>query len=450
MKFQDGTDFTVQSVINNLNHFKKNPFLFTNVDKIDFSVTKIDDYKVKIKLKQKYEMFFWDLARVFFFTDEYLKKYNPIGEETEIGTKASGPFGMGPYILKSGYAIGKKQTNKIILEANPYYWDKRYPKIKKVTIFTQLDIIEAFNSVVNHEGVLDISPIPFNKKIEVVMSKYSKLIIKKSTNNIIIYFNLINGNEKLRDKNIRIALNEALNQENILNFVYKKEGTLSPFSSSIHLKIIKKIADKKEYKINTITEEEKHKLLYGLVLNVFTQDRFMFLWKGIEYQLKKYGVKLNYITTTSEKDIYEQLLNTKISKNTKYWDMLAWGDDDWYYQHPWTTLFIYENDSPWSTIPNDSFMKKYINKLFKTKMDNPLYEEIVAKILYRARAMAYTLRVPSINKVIAVNKEVIFEPFAGGIIPLWKTKITKNHWSVREDKEYLDSSSQPIIPLRIE
>jgi peptide/nickel transport system substrate-binding protein len=449
LKFQNGTPFTIDSVMNNLNHFKKNPFLFTNIDKINFEVIKLDKYKVKIKLEQKYEMFFLDLARVFFFTDEYLKKYDSKGEETETGTKIPGAFGMGPYILKSGYAIGKKQTNKIILKANPYYWDKRYPKIKKVTIFTQLNAKEAFNNIVNYEGLLDISPIPFNKKIEAMMSKYSKLVIKESTNNIIIFFNLINGNKKLMNKQVRIALNEALNQENILNFVYKKEGTLSPFSTSVHFKVVKKIAKKKRFKSNTITEEEKYQLLNNLVLNVFTQDRFIFLWKGIEYQLEQYGVKLNYIVTTSEKDIYEQLLNTRASKNTKSWDMLAWGDDDWYYQNPWTTLFIYENDSPWSTIPNDIFMKKYINKLFETKIDEPEYENIVSKILYRARNMAYTLRVPSINKVIAVNKEVIFEPFEGGIIPLWKTKITKRHWSVREKDNYPKNLHQPIIPIRV-
>ena len=449
LKFQDGTPFTIESVISNLNHFKNNPFLFTNIDKIDFEISKIDEYRVKIELKQKYEMFFLDLARVFFFTDEYLKDYNPKGEETETGTKVPGAFGMGPYILKSGYAIGKKQTNKIILEANPYYWDKRYPKIKKVTIFTQLDANQAFDSVVNYEGILDISPIPFDKKIEAVMSKYSKLVIKESTNNIIVFFNLINGNEKLKDRQVRIALNEALNQENILNFVYKKEGTLSPFSTSVHFKIVNKIAQKKEYKTYSMTEDEKYKLLNGLVLNIFTQDRFIFLWKGIEYQLERYGVKLKYLITTSEKDIYEQLLNTRTSKNTKSWDMLAWGDDDWYYQNPWTTLFIYENNSPWSTIPNDTFMKKYIDKFFETKIDGPEYEDIVSKILYRARDMAYTLRVPSINKVIAVNKEVVFEPFEGGIIPLWKTKITKNHWSVRGKEKYPKSLYQPIIPIRV-
>ncbi len=449
LKFQDGTPFTIDSAINNLNHFKKNPFLFSNIDKIDFEISKIDEFRLKIELKQKYELFFIDLARVFFFTDEYLKKYPTKAEETEAGTREPGPYGMGPYILKDGYAVGKEQTEKIILEANPYYWNKKYPKIKKVTVYTQLNAEEAFNNAVNFEGKLDISPIPFDKKIEAVMSKYSKLVIKKSTNNIIIFFNLINGNQKLQNREIRLALNEAIDEENILNFIYKKEGTVSPFTTSINFDIVNKIAQKHEYSKYKMSEEKKHKLLNGLKLNIFTQDRFMFLWRGLEYQLEKYGVEILYDITTSEKDIYSQLLNTHSSKNTKNWDLLTWGDDDWYYQNPWTVLFIYENNSPWSTIKNDPFMNNYIKEFFITKRDSQNYENIISKILYRARHMAYTLRVPSHNKVIAVNKEVIFEPFEGGIIPLWKTKITKNHWSIRGEQPYPEDQHTPIIPLRM-
>ncbi|MDZ7817724.1 MAG: hypothetical protein U5K55_03485 [Aliarcobacter sp.] len=62
-------------------------------------------------------------------------------------------------------------------------------------------------------------------------------------------------------------------------------------------------------------------------LNIFTQDRFMFLLKGIEFQLKKYGVVFNYTITNSEKDIYKQLLSTNKNKNTQNWDLLVWGDD---------------------------------------------------------------------------------------------------------------------------
>ena len=449
LKFQDGSAFTIDNVIRNLENFKKYPILYTNIDKVGFSIEKIDKYRVKLTLNRKYEMFLYDLARVYFYTDEYLEKYKPKGAQTGSANKVPGPYGMGPYILKSGYALGEKQTDKLELVANPYYWDKRFPKIKRVTVFTQLNMQNALDDIVKSEGKLDISPIPFNKKIDVVMSKYSKLLIKKSTNNFLIFFNLINGNKKLKDKEVRQALNYALNQENLLNFVYKKEGEISPFSTSINYKVVNTIAKKKRYKIETFSENKKRELLDNLVLNVFTQDRFIFLWKGIEFQLKQYGVKLNYIITNSEKDIYEQLLSTKANKNTKEWDLLIWGDDDWYYQNPWTVFFIYENDSPWSTIQNDFIMNKYINSYFETKVNTKEYEEIVEKILYRARDMAYTLRLPSHNKVIAVNKEVIYEPYEGGIIPLWKIELTKNHWSIRGKMGYPKKLFIPVKTKRI-
>jgi len=443
LKFQDGSDLDIDSVIQNLNHFKKNPFLYTNIDKIDFTVSKIDTYKFKIKLKQKYEMFFLDLARIYFYTDEYLKKHYPKGEETGSATSIAGAFGTGPYILKSGYALGEKQSEKLELVANPYYWDKQYPKIKKVTVYTQLNMNKALDYVTNYEGKLDISPIAFNKKIDTILSKHAKLVIRKSTNNFIIYFNLINGNKALKNKKVRQALNQALNQENLLNFVYKKEGKISPFATSINYKIVQKIADKKEYPLNKLSKKKIKELLTNLTLRIVTQDRFMFLWKGIEFQLKKYGIKLIFDITTSEKDIYNQLFNKKS------WDMLTWGDDDWYYKNPWTVFFIYEQNSPWSTIPNDTIMQKNINKLFITKIDTEEYEQVVSNILYRAKDMAYTLKVPSHNKVIAVNKEVIYEPSKGGIIPLWKIQITKDHWSIRENKNCPKHLQIPIKPKRV-
>lgn len=449
LKFQDGTAFTVDNVIRNLENFRKYPILYTNIDKVYFSIEKIDSHRVKLIVDKKYEMFFLDLARVYFYTDEYLEKYTPKGGETGSANRVAGPFAMGPYILKSGFAVGQKQTEKLELEANPYYWNKEFPKIKKVTVFTQLNMNKALNSITNSEGELDIMPIPFNKKIDVLMSKYSKLIIKESTNNFSIFFNLVNGNPKLQNEDVRIALNEAIDQENLLNFVYKKEGKVSPFATSVNYKVVEKTAKKNQYKRFNFSEEKKISLLKDLTLKVFTQDRFMFLFKGIEYQLKKYGVRFDYIITTSEKDIYEQLLNTRASKNSKEWDLLMWGNDDWYYQNPWTMFFIYENDSPWSTLKNDELMGNYINKFFETKIGTKEYENIVEKILYRARNKAYNLRVPSHNKVMAVNKEVVFKPYAGGIIPLWTIELTKDHWSLRDNKDYPKELHTPFKTQRI-
>ncbi|WP_294961317.1 ABC transporter substrate-binding protein [Sulfurimonas sp.] len=450
LKFQDGTDFDTDSVVENLDYFKKSPILYTNIDNIDFDVIKLDKHRFKILLKQKYEMFFSDLARIYFYSKKYLDTYGFKGAETGSAIQAPGPFGMGPYILAQGFALGEKQTSKLELEANPYYWNADFPKIKRVTVYTQLNTNEAIKMITQEEGKLDIVPIPFNKKIEVLRSKYAKLIISESTNNFIVFFNLINGNKKLRNTELRVALNQAINQENLLNFVYKNEGFFSPFATSVNYKIVKKVLENCEVNDSKFSKDKMIELLSGLQLNVFTQDRFMFLWKGIEYQLREYGVTLNYTITNSEKDIYAQLLTTNKSKNTKEWDLLIWGDDDWYYANPWTVFFIYENDSAWSTIGKDDLMSKYINTFFETKIGTKKYEKIVSKILYRARDKAYTLRVPSPNKVIAVNKEVVFKPYKGAIIPLWNIQITKDHWSIRGEKPYPKDLHAPIKAQRIE
>ena len=449
LKFQDGKAFTIDDVIYNLEYFKRKPFLYTNIDKVDFDIIKLDEKRIKIVLKQKYEMFLTDLARIYFYTKEYIQKYSPVGKETGTANKIAGAFGMGPYILKEGFALGSEQTEKLELVANPYYWNKEFPKIKRITVYTQLDVNKAIEDITKKEGKLDLMPIPFNKKFEVILSKYSKLIISKSTDNFVIFFNLINGNKKLLSDEVRVALNQALDQERLLNFVYKKEGRVSPFTTSINYDIVEQVA--KEFKIEEkkYSKKELATLLDGLELNVFTQDRFMFLFKGIEFQLKKYGVKLNYTVTSSEKDIYKELLTTSSNKNEKEWDLLIWGDDDWYYQNPWTVFFIYEIGSVWSTIPKDEQMKSYIEKYFLTNPSSIEYKEVVKNILHRARQKAYTLRVPSLNKVIAVNKEVIYKPYEGGIIPLWEIEISKNHWSVRGKKEYKKELEEAIKPKRI-
>lgn len=449
LKFQDGSDFNSDIAIYNLEFFKKYPILYTNINKIDFKIIKIDNLNFKIILNKKYEMFLTDLARIYFYTKEYIQKYKPIGEETGSANKIAGAYGMGPYILQSGYALGNKQTEKLQLVANPYYWNKQYPKIKRITVYTQLDINKAIEDITKSEGKLDIMPIPFNKKLEILLSPYAKLLVSKSTNNFLIFFNLINGNKKLQNIEIRKALNQALNQENLLNFTYKKEGKISPFAASINYDIVEKIS--KNYKIDEKKYSEKRlkNLLEGLVLKILTQDRFIFLFKGIEYQLKKYGVRFEYIITRSEKDIYKQLLSTKKYKNTKTWDLLIWGDDDWYFQNPWTVFFTYESNSPWATFKDDNIMQSYIDEFFITKPNTKVYEKVVKNILFRAKEQAYNLIVPSPNKVIALNKEVIYKPYIGAIIPLWEIEITNNHWSIRKDKKYEDRLKKAIRPIRI-
>lgn len=452
--FQDGTPFNADSVVENFEYFIKDPVVYSDIHKRLKGVSKVDEHTIRIHLHKPYGLLFSDLTSINLYTSAYLKRY---GWSTKEGStcnsmQAPGSYGLGPYILKQGYATGRFQTPILELKANPNYYEVGLPYIENITIYTELTSKQSVSMALEEER-LDITPIPFNKKVETVLSKYARLYTKPSTHSISIYFNLLKPDSKLKDQNIRIALNKALNQANLLNFVYKKEGELAPTEASVNYRSVKLAT--KELKTwgersleNPEEERELKKILNGLELDVITMDRFMFLWRGIEHQLKKYGVTLRYTTTPNEKEIYEQLLTNR--QAPKKWDILTWGNDDWSSNNPWTAFFAYRISDKWSAIEKDDLMQEYIEHFFDVEFQSEAFDEVVSKIVKRAYEKAYMLFVPSPNIVLAVNKEVRYEPSSVLLMPLWKVKLTKYHWSIRNNASYPKEREAPMLPLRFD
>lgn len=451
VRFQDGSPFNANSVISNFDYLLQSPFDYSYLFKRLKSVEKTSANTVRFTLKKPYELFLFDLTMINFYPDKYLKKFGWgfKGASTSNSMKQAGPYGLGPYILIEGYATGREQTPIIKLKANPNYYEKPMPYIENITIYTELSTNEVLTQGLTQEGKLDITPIPFNKKIETVLSPYAKLVKHSSTNNISVYLNMLKPQGALKDKKIRIALNEAINQENLLKFVYKDEGVIAPSAASPNYfsvqQAIKNIPTHHEKikKQNPQYKKYLSSILSGLTLKVFTMERFMFLWKGLEYQLSQYGVKLVFETTTSEKDIYSKLLTNR--ESPKDWDILTWGNDDWCSNNPWTVFFNYRTDDVWSTIDKDTLMQEYIKVFFESPYNSPRYIDIVKKIITRSYEEAYMLFIPSPNIVLAINKEIDYSPSAVLSMPLWKAKLTPLHWSIRKG-DYPKENMMPVKP----
>jgi ABC-type transport system substrate-binding protein len=450
-KFQDGTPFNADSVVENFEALFKTPFNYSDLFNRLKSVKKQSQYVVRFVFSKPYELFLFDLTMINLYSHSYLQKYSWgfEGASTSNSMKQAGLYGLGPYILEEGYATGREQTPIVKLRANPNYYDKPKPYIERITIFTELSTQEVLKEALEKEGGLDIAPIPFNKKVETVLSEYAKLVVTLSTHNISLYLNMLKPNGVLKDKKIRIALNQAIDQKNLLKFVYKGEGIIAPTASSQNYYAIKEatrgMKTYHEKAEETTSKEEIKKILNGLVLDVVTMERFMFLWKGIEFQLKEFGVKLRYSVYTSEKDIYQQLLTNR--KSPKNWDILAWGNDDWCSNNPWTVFFNYRTSDVWASLDADEQMQAYIQEFFEIPYNTPEYIQITKKITQRAYEQAYMLFVPSPNIVLAVNKEVDYKPSAVLSMPLWEVKITPFHWSIREGA-YPKERKQPVVPRR--
>lgn len=447
VKFQDGSIFNADSVIDNFLHFQKGAFTYTDIHNKLKYVEKLEDYKIRIHLNDPYGMLFNDLARVNLYTQEYLEKYEWSKNIIAENTKAPGPYGSGPFTLVEGYATGFSQSEKIILKANPYYFEKNKPYIETITIYTKLPIDDVVNKISEQEGSLDIAFIPFDKKTEIVNSPYAKLISTESSYNLSIHMNLMNPKGILKNQKIRQALNNALDQIKLIKFAYKKEGIASPFSLSANSPYAKEIS--KEYIKNprySFSDKELREILNGITLKVVTQDRFLSLWKGIEYQLNNYGVKLDYDITTNESYVLKKLLTNR--KNHYDWDLLSWGNDDWY-GHPWTAFFALYTKNQWSAIDKDPILDKKLQHLFTINSDNKKFQPLVNNILEYTYTKAYMLCVPSPNVVLALNKEVSFTPSPVAILKLWEAKVTPYHWSVRGNKKLPKSRLKYKLPKRI-
>ncbi|REL26473.1 ABC transporter substrate-binding protein [Thalassotalea euphylliae] len=434
--FQDGTPFNADAVLENMRYFKEKPFSFSPFHQVYDYTEKVDDYTVRFHLTEKYGSFINDVIWLHFYTTAYLEKFGWNGKATCPNLAEPGPYGIGPYILTEGYIEGDRRTKKAVLQANPNYYDKDLVNVEKVTVFTELDTNIALEDIADNEGGLDIMPIPVTEVSNIMTSAYAKLVSGPSNDNIAVHINMITGNPKLKDKQVRLALNRALNQSGIVKNSFYGFAETKPTLASPNFPGVGDIAqDLKPFSALEHPKDARNELkqlLNGLTLKVLTQERFMFLWKSIDRDLRKVGVKLEFEITQNENVIFEQLLSTNAGQNTKDWDLLVWGDDDWYFNHPWSAFFVYQTDSVWSTVSPDQTMNTYISDMFKETINTPASTAIIGKIMQRAYDNAYMLFVPAPKKVLAVNQEVMFEPYKMATLPLWEVTVSDQHWSLQQ------------------
>ena len=454
VQFQDGSPFNADAVVLNMGYFKKKPTLYSKIHLVFDHAEKVDPYTVRFHLTEKYGSFLNDVIWMHFYTASYLTKFGWNGKSTCPNLAEPGPYGLGPYTLKEGYVEGDRHTKEVVLEANPHYWDKRYPKVEKITIYTELDSTKARDMVLQEEGALDLTTLSPEDKVATVLSPYAKLLTSPSTNNITIHINMRNGNPRLLEKDVRVALNQAVHQENLLHFVYEGEGEPSAMGASPNFPGVREVArtlrpySEVHSPYAAATQEQLKKILDGLVLRVFTQDRYLPLWRGIGSQLEKVGVTLRTEIAPSEAEIFGTLLTTNARQNKTPWDLLVWGNDDWYFNHPFTVFFVFRTSDVWSTVFPDAIMDGYIEEMFRTAVAEPDFVPVCEKIMRRAYEQGYLLAVPTPNNVYAINKEAVIHPYKMACLPLWKIQVTDQHWSVRQGS-YPESLKQPVQITRL-
>ncbi|EHQ91113.1 ABC transporter substrate-binding protein [Desulfosporosinus youngiae] len=209
VKFSDGTEFNADAVIFNLKRWVNNKRHSTlrsfNVE----SMEAVDNYTVKIVFKDGAYPILTELTYprpVRFLSPSSITEISG-----EVMGKFTKPVGTGPWMLES-YTKDQEFT----LVPNPYYWGEK-PKADKITFKVITDgqarVLALQSGEVDILGGDLIGKIPMESLLELKNSGKFAVYTQGTMCSHFIAFN--QKVEALQDKNVRLAMNYAINKQSI-------------------------------------------------------------------------------------------------------------------------------------------------------------------------------------------------------------------------------------------
>lgn len=208
----DDVIFTVQAV--------KNP-KFRSPLKSSFSgfdVEKIDDYSVKFKLSKAYAPFL-NLLTFGVLPKSIWGAVTP--ESATLAEFNLKPIGSGPYKFKSLIKNKNGEVKEYILEINEAYYESK-PFISTVSFKFYFDSSSAIKAL-NDNSVDGISYLSFNDRKNLFAKSSLVFNYLHQPQLEAVFFNKKN-NELLAEKNIRLALDQAINRQAIIDEVFQGQA----------------------------------------------------------------------------------------------------------------------------------------------------------------------------------------------------------------------------------
>ncbi|MDD6788951.1 MAG: ABC transporter substrate-binding protein [Lachnospira sp.] len=226
VKFHDGTDFTAQSVIDNINRVsdsanglsRRRLFIVTDSDGNETSriasMEATDDNTLVITLSQPYNVFLNKLTQFMIISPSALAQY---GNDIMYH-----PCGTGPFVFKD-----RTEGDHTTMVANKDYWGGA-PKVDSVTI---KEVPEAGSrTAMLQTGEADMV-YPFTSDQMSAVSGNTDINVSASYSNIMRYVTLNMDLKELSDVKVRQAMNYAIDKNAYIKVMY--DGHALPATSCV-------------------------------------------------------------------------------------------------------------------------------------------------------------------------------------------------------------------------
>jgi ABC-type transport system substrate-binding protein len=365
-----------------------------------------------------------------------------------LGTlRTPGPWGTGPYQVVAGTSQTDMQTDQIVLEAYPGYWDKtRLPQVQRLVFDHTLTHQEAQERVMTTEGQVDlfVDTRPLDT-LRVAQSPFAKVVKERSMLTAVLgLFNTRKANSPWHNLRLRQAVNYAINREDFLRYAVKGNGVLVP--ALLPPGAVGFDATLPPYPFDPTAAQ---RLLWeagspeGLSLTLVAPDEFEVQATVVSKMLELAGFTvqvqlLNRGAFFQATDHYP-LAGRRARREPAPWPM--WDIALTPTQHaaavvtplPMYADCVFGGQYDWIDAPP---ALRHLWAQFLRTSERAQQQAVAAEMERHIREQALFLFLYAPIQLYAVNKEVNFVPHPSGLLLLSETgvTVTEQHWSVQKQK----------------
>ncbi len=376
-----------------------------------------------------------------------------------------GPWGTGPYRWVKGSLRGLEGTGKVILEANPNYWDSaRLPQVKRIVFEYALESLDAARHV-NVDArradlFADLRPLD---TLRIARSQTRKVVKERGgLRNVMGFFNMRKAKSPWRDRRLRQAVNHAINRPHLIRYAAKGNGIAVPsllppgaFGYDPRLKPYDFDTPRAKYllqqsgyvsglSLNLIAPRELEvqatvvsKMLEqaGFTVRMTLFDRLTFQWHINLYHVSSQARAMPTWSFVEERHTWDIALMTTFTAGS----LAA--------VFPTPAYVGYALDGVYDWVVEQPEFRTLYNQLIRTR-ERDQQEALIHQIETHIRDEAYFVFLYNLIQLYAVNKEVEFVPHPSGLISLATTSVTGQHWSVRRHEVSNSVPKQAASPLQ--
>jgi len=351
------------------------------------------------------------------------------------------PVGTGPYMVEGTVKDYRKVPEGEVyatLVANPNYWKKGHPKIRKIT-FIRHTPKEALRAVIDGRVDLVTSLIP-KDTLKVAKSPHSKVVKgRQDVRYTLAFFNLMSPHTlPLRRIRVREALNYAVNKKELFRYAFKANAV--EMRGMLTEKSGVDLSDAVPYDWNVPKARELLKDAgygEGFKMTLFYQEKDYLT----AYLLKRFYSLLNVEAEITPVD-WEWMVRHMVYPNTR--EGYSWKDEDWW-------MVIYSNPSyvpelmggllewgfhfeaPWQTFPDFLIepLDVMYHEVLRTKDRDKRFQIYKRANEYVAGHALGVFTMAPLG-LYGVNEEVEFVPQLSQYLYLDYSSVTDKHWSIEK------------------